>query len=76
MINRQDKLEWIRRKLGFEGLFVVDPQERSGSLAMLWKDMDQVKLMDFSQNRIDVTIFVDGMEQWRLTGVYVEPNRA
>lgn len=75
-IARKDKLEWLRVQLGFEGLFVIEPIGRSGGLALLLKERDHAKLMSFSQNYIDVEVNVDGMQQWRLTGIYGEPNRA
>ena len=34
--NQQQKMEATRVKLGFDGLFVVDPVGRSGGLALLW----------------------------------------
>lgn len=73
-LSRKGKLEFIQNKLGFEGLFVVEPQGRSGGLAMLWKEQDQAKVRSFSQNHIDVDVKVDGLGSWRLTGIYGEPN--
>ena len=35
---RNIKVERIRVKLGFEGLFVVKPRGKSGGLALLWKE--------------------------------------
>lgn len=40
-------MEWIRRKIGFEGLFVVEPEGRSGGLALFWRDMNQANLISF-----------------------------
>ncbi|KAK1375097.1 hypothetical protein POM88_031290 [Heracleum sosnowskyi] len=74
--NEIDKLEWLRRKLGFEGLFTVDPQGRSGGLALLWKEAEHVNLLGFSQNHIDVTIPISRLVSWQLTGCYREPDRA
>lgn len=69
-------MEWIQSKLGYEGLFVVEPQGRSGGLALLWKERGQAELLGFSQNHIDVKVHVEDMKEWRLTGVYGEPVRA
>lgn len=74
-LERKNKIEWVRKRLGFEGLFVVEPQGRSGGLALLWKKNDQVNLVSFSQNHIDVKVKVADMNLWRLTGFYGEPNR-
>lgn len=75
-LAKKDKLEWVRIQLGFEGLFVVEPDGRSGGLALLWKDSEQENLMGFSQYHIDVEVNIEGMRRWRLTGVYGEPNRS
>lgn len=74
-IARQSKMEWVRLKLGYQGMFVVEPVGRSGGLALLWQDKNQVKLMGFSQNHIDVRVNMDQGISWRLTGLYEEPNR-
>lgn len=74
-ISRKEKMEWIRRTLGFEGKLVVKHQGRSGGLALLWREANQVSLLRFSQNHIDVETSVSGMDPWRLTGIYGEPNR-
>lgn len=46
-IGRKDKLEGIRRHLGFEGMVVVEPQGRSGGLALLWREEDQAICLVF-----------------------------
>ncbi|KAL8132330.1 hypothetical protein AgCh_007992 [Apium graveolens] len=74
-LSSKDKMEFIRCKLGFDGLFVVESQGRSGGLAMLWKEQDQAKVISYSQNHIDVEVRVEGLGLWRLTGFYGEPNR-
>lgn len=56
-------------------MIVVEPQGRSGGLSLLWKEMDQGKLLSYSQSHIDIEAMVDGMEICRLTGVYGEPVR-
>ncbi|XP_074350287.1 uncharacterized protein LOC141701475 [Apium graveolens] len=68
-------MKWVRVQLGFEGLFAVDPIGRSVGIALLWKERDQAKLISFSQNHIDVEVMIEGMNKWRLSGVYGEPNR-
>lgn len=75
-LSRKDKMEFIRCKLGFEGLFVVEPRGRSGGLEMLWKEQDQAKVLSFSHHHIDIEAKVEGFGVWRLTVVYGEPNRS
>ncbi|XP_074356168.1 uncharacterized protein LOC141695859 [Apium graveolens] len=61
-------MEEVRNKLDFQGLLVVEAQGRSGCLALLWKESDQVKLLSFSNYHIDVEVNIQGMNPWRLTG--------
>ena len=47
---QHDKLEFIRCKLGYFGLFVVDCIGKSGGLALLWNDELTVEIQNFSQH--------------------------
>ncbi|XP_074342276.1 uncharacterized protein LOC141679766 [Apium graveolens] len=71
----KSKLEYVQNKLGYEGLFVVDPVGRSGGIALLWKEKEQVDILGFSQHHIDARVKGDNTIEWRLTGVYGEPDR-
>uniref|UniRef100_A0A803PZM9 Reverse transcriptase n=1 Tax=Cannabis sativa TaxID=3483 RepID=A0A803PZM9_CANSA len=61
--------------LGFEGVFTVKAQGRSGGLALFWKNTKDGRVVGFSQHHIDFLVEVDGSSNWRLTGVYGEPQR-
>lgn len=74
-ISRKDKMEWIRNVLGYEGMIVVEPEGRSGGLALLWREENQASLLSMSKHHIDVETKVSNMLPWRLTGLYGEPNR-
>ncbi|XP_074342622.1 uncharacterized protein LOC141680237 [Apium graveolens] len=74
-ISSRKKMEELCAKLRFEGLITVEPQGRSGGIAMLWKDAIEVNLMSMSLNHIDITMKVEGKETWRFTGIYGEPVR-
>lgn len=50
------KLESLKVKLGYEGLFTVDPTGQSGGLALYWKSSSKVSLQKFSRNYIDVVV--------------------
>lgn len=75
-IAKKSKMEWIQFKLGYQGMFVVEPLGRSGGLTLLWKEKDEVELLGFSRNHIDVKVRMEQGSLWRLTGLYGEPNRA
>lgn len=68
-------MEWVRTRLNYQGMIVVEAQGRSGGLAMLWRESDHVRLRSLSQNHIDVEVHLEGRQPWRLTGFYGEPNR-
>ncbi|XP_060959188.1 uncharacterized protein LOC133030459 [Cannabis sativa] len=70
-----DRVDWVGRALGFEGVFVVEAHGLSGGLAFLWKNKDEGSLLGFSQNHIDMKIATLDGNWWRLIGVYEEPNR-
>ncbi|KAK1393523.1 hypothetical protein POM88_012579 [Heracleum sosnowskyi] len=61
--------------LMYEGLFVVEPQRRSGGLALIWKESTQAEFVGFSQHHVDVKVNIDGMNAWNSTEVYEEPKR-
>lgn len=52
--THQSRLEVIKKKLGFEGLFAVEGRNNRGGLALRWKRKIDVKLLSFSSNHIDV----------------------
>lgn len=54
---------------------VVEPQGKSGGIAMYWKDADKVKVLSFSRNHIDISISMGVDKEWLFTGIYGEPSR-
>ncbi|KAK1360251.1 hypothetical protein POM88_044725 [Heracleum sosnowskyi] len=75
-ISSYVKMEKLCHNLGYEGLIVVEPQGKSGGIAMLWKNAENVNLLSFSRSHIDVSVNKIGSNSWRLTGVYGEPERS
>ena len=45
---RKEKIERIRVRLGFNGMFVVDPVGRSGGLALFWKDVKNLEIQNYT----------------------------
>lgn len=74
-ISNKVQMERIRLKIQFQGMIVVEPQGRSGGLALLWRESDQEKLLSLSKNHIDVELTIRDLPPWRLTGFYGEPDR-
>lgn len=69
-------MEKLCNKLGFEGFIAVEPQGKSGGIALFWKNVDAVNLLSFSRSYIDVSVNMSGSNGWRLTGIYGEPARS
>jgi hypothetical protein len=71
------KLQFLRTKLDFEGMFTVDPVGRSGGLAFFWKDSREVEIINYSLRHIGVKIRLIGTDfQWKFIGFYGRPDRA
>uniref|UniRef100_A0A803P3C0 DUF4283 domain-containing protein n=1 Tax=Cannabis sativa TaxID=3483 RepID=A0A803P3C0_CANSA len=48
----------------------VEAIGRSGGLALLWKNQDEVLVDSFSENHIDSTVMFEGQRDFRFTGVF------
>lgn len=70
----KDKLKWIKIKLGYAGLFVVEIVGRSGGLAFFWKTNYRVNLLKFGRNFIDLVVENTVGGKWGLTGFYGFPE--
>jgi hypothetical protein len=72
--SRQNHMEVVRVKLGFDGLFTVDPVGRSGGLALLWRDADDLNIQNFTRRHINAEVRIPGSDQWwYLTCFYGHP---
>jgi hypothetical protein len=72
--SRQPKMETIRVKLGFDGLFVVNPVGRSGGLALLWRDGDDLRIQNFTRRHINAEVRIAESDRWwHLTCFYGHP---
>jgi exonuclease III len=71
----RNKMEFVRVKLGFACMFVVDSVGRSGGLALLWHDTNLVEIQNYSRRHINA-IVKDGESEnsWKLTGFYGHPD--
>ncbi|XP_019158575.1 PREDICTED: uncharacterized protein LOC109155346 [Ipomoea nil] len=72
----KDNAERLRVKLGFEGLFYVNPVRMGGGLALLWRKNNTARLISYSKNYIDLEISISGFPNWRMTCFYGYPHRS
>lgn len=75
-ISSYSKMESLCNKLGFGNFIAVEPQGKSGGIALLWKNADAVSLISYLRFHIDVSVRSTGGNVWRLTGIYEEPVRS
>ncbi|KAK3183134.1 hypothetical protein Dsin_030420 [Dipteronia sinensis] len=71
----KSEVERFRCLLGFEGVFQVDIEGKSGGLLMFWKDWD-VAVQSFSKGHIDVRVKMDNGVLWRFSGFYGSPTQS
>lgn len=64
-----------KNRLGFEGLFVVDPIGRKWGLMIFWKDSCEMSILSYLQGHIDCLINYEG-KKWRFTGFYGNPEQS
>jgi hypothetical protein len=71
----RNRMEYVRVKLGFECIFVVDSVGRSGGLALLWNDMELVEIQNYSRRHINAIVKDgDSTYSWKLTSFYGHPD--
>jgi hypothetical protein len=74
-ISSKKRMESLRIKFGFQGLFVVDPVGRSGGLALFWRVAEELEIQNFSRRHINAIIrTADNDVPWKLTGFYGHPD--
>jgi len=79
--RRAHEMVSICRRLGLSNKLCVDctgeGRNRSGGLAMLWKDQLELTLKSWSSNHIDMEgTGSDSNHRWRITGIYGYPENA
>lgn len=65
----------VRNVLRYEGAISIDLQGHSGGLALFWSNNNEVMFWSYSENNIDVVVEIDGWKNYRMMGVYGEPDK-
>uniref|UniRef100_A0A803QCK5 Reverse transcriptase domain-containing protein n=1 Tax=Cannabis sativa TaxID=3483 RepID=A0A803QCK5_CANSA len=73
-LAKKDMVERVRVAIGFEGALAIDCQGKSGGVALLWKDEEDVQVLDYGVSYIDVVICGCDQGHWRLMGLYGDLN--
>ncbi|XP_059429161.1 uncharacterized protein LOC132162970 [Corylus avellana] len=73
--SRQQKMEGLRVKFEFDGVFMVDLVGKSGGLALLWKDSDRLEIQNYTRRHINAVVKLPGRNiSWKLTCFYGHPD--
>lgn len=65
-----NKVDDIKKKLKYSGVFVVDRVGQGGNLVLLWDDSVLVSILSSSVGHIDAIVESDSKFKWRFTGFY------
>ncbi|CAB4286404.1 unnamed protein product [Prunus armeniaca] len=55
--TRRHRYEYLKRQLGMEFLFAVEPRGLSGGLCMFWRDFQQVELIKYADFCIEALLY-------------------
>lgn len=53
---KKDSVEKVKSSIGFDGAFTVDCRGHNGGLALLWRNNQEIMLLFYSTNHIDVLL--------------------
>lgn len=70
----KNKMGWVKQKLGFNNMLVVDSVGRSGGLALLWSDEKGVEIQNYSHRHIHAKVNQPGTTRWFFTRFYRHPK--
>jgi hypothetical protein len=72
---RQSKSSFLKTKLGFDNIFIVDCVARSGGLILMWKVDVEVEIQNYSRRHINAIIKDPNSDLfWKFTGFYGHPD--
>lgn len=62
------RLELVKRRLGFKGCVGVNPIGRKGGLGLMWRNSDDVEILNLSLNHILAWVRSErGNDRWLFT---------
>ena len=75
MKQKWEYVNGLRKSLGYDKVFTVEPEGLSGGLAVMWKDSYQVVVLSSDKRIINLRISI-GSTSFFLTLVYGDPVKA
>jgi hypothetical protein len=71
------RMQRLKHKFGFIGLFTVYLVGLSGGLTLFWQDSEEGTIQNFPLRHINATVSLRGSNfSWKFTGFYGNPNCA
>ncbi|CAB4316762.1 unnamed protein product [Prunus armeniaca] len=69
--TRRHRYEYLKRQLGMEFLFAVEPRGLSKGLCMFWRDFQQVELIKYADFYIEALLYDPDLQlKWRFFAIY------
>ncbi|XP_074342861.1 uncharacterized protein LOC141680570 [Apium graveolens] len=75
ILCKQVTVEKFIQSVDFEGSIVVESQGHNGGIALIWRNRNEVTLQTYNKNHIDVKVRNKDDVEFRVTGLYGEPDR-
>lgn len=72
---KKEKVEAVKRAIGFECCFVVDCIGHSDGVAMLWRYQEEASLLSYDISHVDMELNLGGHPKFRFTGSNGDPSR-
>lgn len=70
-------ISFIKQKIGYNDMFMVDCYWRSGGLILLWRDPNKVIIQNYNRKHINVVVKLRNNElEWRFIGINGHPETA
>jgi len=71
---RNNRMQVVRNKLKFSGMLTVESVGKSGGLALLWKNLAVVDIINYYVRHICASVALTGFEdQWKFMSYYGNP---
>lgn len=75
-LANKDRIEVVRKAIGFTGCIAVDARGHSGGLALFWKNEGGCVVKEVNTHFIDFEVQNEQVGRWRFTGFYGCPERS
>ncbi|XP_074347208.1 uncharacterized protein LOC141686043 [Apium graveolens] len=74
--GEQTRLKKQKEPLVLREMFAVDCLGQGGGLAVPWRNKDEISVLTYSMNHVDMIVKVQGWNQFRLIDIYGKPDKS